>query len=398
MIWKRENAFFAIKILDQAAAQDVITLSIAEEVGKTDDIALTLYDPKDAYVRELKFGTVVGVEWGTTVTRRYSKGIVTSMSGSAGDNGVKTTTINVQTIIDNQTAVALHSGRRSDIVTKILLQMGILPINMLVSAMPAIETQLPQMQDDFNFLVGLSRKWGCHFKLSYDGRGFLHAAFCAATELGSFAESIGGTEFFAIKLYYGVFETVGALSDLAPNVRSYSWQYNPVGGAGQGAAITPGVDGMPQLTRYVVEGESVKTYKLNMERCEQAVKQYADDAEAVANFWSRVMAPDVGWNTAKAYYDATDQNTASETFGYKVSCELPGSPRIMAGSMVYFGAGFPDSFGATNRVWWARSVKHSLSASGFTTTIDVVDSTAMTDVGVMLPIVMDYALKEATTR
>jgi hypothetical protein len=62
MIWKRENAFFAIKILDQAAAQDVINLSIAEEVGKTDNIALTLYAPQDAYVRELKFGTVVGVE------------------------------------------------------------------------------------------------------------------------------------------------------------------------------------------------------------------------------------------------------------------------------------------------------------------------------------------------
>jgi hypothetical protein len=137
------------------------------------------------------------------------------MSGNAGDNGVKTTTINVQTIIDNQTAAALHSGRRSAIVTKILLQMDILPINMLVSAMPAIETQLPQMQDDFNFLVGLARKWGCHFKLTYDERGFLHAAFCAANELGSFAESIGGTGFFAIKLYYGVFKAVGAPIDLS---------------------------------------------------------------------------------------------------------------------------------------------------------------------------------------
>jgi hypothetical protein len=37
--------------------------------------------------------------------------------------------------------------------------MGIAPTNMIVSAMPAIETQLPQMQDDFNFLVNLSRKW-----------------------------------------------------------------------------------------------------------------------------------------------------------------------------------------------------------------------------------------------
>jgi hypothetical protein len=90
MIWRRENAFFDIKILDEAAAQDVINFSIAEEVGKTDDIALTLYDPEDAYARRLKFGTVVGVEWGTTVTRRYSS-IVTSMNGNAGDNGVKTT-------------------------------------------------------------------------------------------------------------------------------------------------------------------------------------------------------------------------------------------------------------------------------------------------------------------
>jgi hypothetical protein len=396
MIWRRENAFFDIKILDEAASQDVINFSIAEEVEKTDDIALTLYDPEDAYARRLKFGTVVGVEWGTTVTRRYSKGIVTSMSGNAGDNGVKTTTINIQAVIDNQTKTILHSGRRSDIVKKILSQMGVSLTNMIVSAMPAIETQLPQMQDDFNFLVNLSRKWGCHFKLSYDALGMLHAAFCAAAELGSFAESIGGTNFFATKLYYGVSDALGAL--IAPNVRSYSWQYNPVGGAGQGAAITTGADGMPQLTRYVVEGESVTTYRLNMERCEEAVKQYADDATAVTNFWLQVLSPDVGWDTAKAYYDATSQNTASETFGYKVSCELPGNPRIMPGSMVYFGAGFPDALGATNRVWWARSVKHSLATSGFTTTIDVVDSTAMTDVGVMLPIVMDYALKEATTR
>jgi hypothetical protein len=70
----------------------------------------------------------------------------------------------------------------------------------------------------------------------------------------------------------------------------------------------------------------------------------------------------------------------------------------MAGSMVYFGAGFPDSFGATNRVWWARSVKHSMSSNGFTTSIDVVDSVTMSDVGVMFPIAMDYALKEAQAR
>jgi hypothetical protein len=39
-----------------------------------------------------------------------------------------------------------------------------------------------------------------------------------------------------------------------------------------------------------------------------------------------------------------------------------------------------------------------MSSNGFTTSIDVVDSTAMSDVGVMFPIAMDYALKEAQAR
>jgi hypothetical protein len=50
--------------------------------------------------------------------------------------------------------------------------------------------------------------------------------------------------------------------------------------------------------RLLLPALSVTTYKLNMERCEEAVKQYAGDATAVANFWLQVLSPDVGWDTA----------------------------------------------------------------------------------------------------
>jgi hypothetical protein len=217
------------------------------------------------------------------------------------------------------------------------------------------------------------------------------AAFCSAEKLAKFVAGIGGGG--GITLHYGFTGDAAKI----PNVISYTKNRNPVGSGGQGSMITTGPDGNPVVTRLIVEKDNVTTWKLDTEKCAKAVKALEGDPDGIKKFWENYLSPNVGWETAKEFYVMVSQDTASESTGYTVSCELPGDPSVSAGCITYFKKGFSDDLGATNRAWWVRKVRHSFSNQGYKSSIEVVDSRQMSDAGAQIPLVMDYILEEAKT-
>jgi hypothetical protein len=391
MIWENKNAFFDIEILSQNMTKDVISLDISEEITKTDDVSITLNDPLLTYDNLLPFGKEVSIKWGVhglPGITRFNKGFVTASNNSADNKGHITTQITLQTILDINTVQIIHTGTRKQIVDAVFLSMGISQTVVNFISMGTFEEQITQRENDFNFLVRLSREWSCHFKIGHNQAKNPVAAFCSAEKLAEFVTWIGGT---GIILYYGF--TGNALK--LPNVVSYTKSRNPVGSGGQSAMITLGSDGQPVLTRLVTEKDSVTTWKLDTKKCAEAVKKLVDDPEGLKKFWENYLSPNVGWETAKQFYIMVSQDTASESMGYTISCELIGSPSVSSGSMVYFREGFSDDLGVTNRTWWIRKVKHSFSNQGYKTSIEVVDSRQMSDAGAQIPAIMEYILEEA---
>jgi hypothetical protein len=396
LIWENKNAFFEIAALTQNSERDVISLDIEEEASKTDVVSITFRDPLLAYDDMLVFGRKVSVDWGlrgAPPVQRKNTGFVTNSTNTGDGKGGVTTQISIQSIRDFQTVVKIHTGTRESVVLDAILSMGAAASVVNFPLMKKSVEQMPQMENNFAFLVKLSREWNCHFRMACNTRGALTAAFCGADKLHEFVEAIGGKG--AVKLNYGAVDYKKFDVTHTPNVMSYTKNRTPAGNAGQGAVITIGADNNPVLTRVVVESESVKTYKLNTAKCAAAIKKFVDSGGDAMKFWELWLAPSVGWETAKEYYDLGDANTASESMGYTVSCKLIGNPFVSAGSMMYFGSGFSDDLGAANRTWWARKVKHSFSSQGYSTDVEVVDSMQMSDAGMQIPMVMDYILNEA---
>ncbi|MDR2193878.1 MAG: hypothetical protein LBP19_05345 [Treponema sp.] len=391
MIWENKNAFFEVAILADSMTKDVISLEIAEEVTKTDDVSITLNDPLVAYDNLLTFGKEVTIQWGVrgipSITR-VNKGFVTASNNSGDDKGHVTTQITMQTILDMNGVQIIHTGTRKHIVETVMSSMGITQPIVDFWKMDTVEEQITQYENNFAFLVRLAREWGCHFRMAHDQAQHAIAAFCSAEQLSKLVTAIGGGS--AIILNYGFTKDPSKV----PNVISYTKNRNPVGSGGQGA-MTSIVNNKSVLTRFIVEGDSVITWKLNTEKCVRAINELGGGTDGLQKLWDNYLSPNRGWETAKRFYTMVSQDTASESMGYTVTCELIGNPSISAGSMIYFGAGFSDDLGATNRVWWVRKARHSFSHQGYRTSIEVVDSRQMSDAGAQIPEVMNYILEEA---
>jgi hypothetical protein len=267
-----------------------------------------------------------------------------------------------------------ESGTKGDIVADVLDRLGVSSAKRLIQFQRMSEklsagTKVAQYESDFRFLVRMADEWRAAFRIGRDSSSSPVACFVDYDKVKFIAQQIGGLD--AIKLEYGD-------SPDGANCLSYSWKDNSMNAAtGQGARVVM-VDGKPQIFRTVVENETVRTYRLVPERIESELKtrDIAGRTDLLVDYLSAKDFKDV-----ERFFVEDTTTTAPQGSGLELDAELMGDPQMTAGLVSSFGYGFPDRFGATDRTWWIRSVKHKISTSGYFTSVQIVDAYSFSATG-----------------
>lgn len=373
---------------DMIKTEDVMSLSITEEMAKMDSGTLQLLDRNNIYSYILRPGVKLRISWGTrmgqpTAASRSPIEVMVNSPSGGGDGGGR--------ITFNCSFMALQSrgsemvkwyetGTKADVIADAMRRCGVLnPEINFARGSEAITsgTKVCQNESDFRFLVKYADEWRAAFRIGRDKQGNQIACFVdyAKLKTSNFVKLMTGES--SVHLEYG--DAYEAILSNQANTLEYSWQDHSMDAAtGQGVRVYE-ADGKIQMQTYNVKDETVTTWRLVPERIQAAFNQQKDittQTSLMVDFLSVKTFDEV-----KRFFVEDTTTTAPQGSGLTIDAKLMGDPNVTAAMIATFGAGFPSRIGASDRTWWIRKVDHSLDTSGYFTNVSISDAYAFSPTG-----------------
>lgn len=359
------------------ASDRVISASVTEEIGAMDVCNITMLDQNCMYSRIFRNGSSFKFGWGDLFNRRTPIDfLVNSPSGSGDANGLINYNMRGQALGDMVTNRKYYNdGTKGQIVRAVLSRMGIIDVEIDFDRMNEIvnnDTKIAQYENDFRFLARMADEWRCAFKIGMTKAKTQCAVFCEPSKLS--------TKQFTKKIVYSTltFEYGGGLA----NVINYSWQDNSLDSACGTNVQIRNINGQMQFYRYIAESETVVTYRLNEEAIRSEYNSQLD-AQSKLAFTQEILKAKTFAEVERFFVEDT-VTTAPQGSGITVKIHMFGDPNVTAGAVATFGVGFPDRIGAKDRIWYIKSVTHSMSMSGYFCDVEIQDAYAFSPTGVKL--------------
>ncbi len=383
-------------------SQRVQSLEITEELGKgiTGNISLIDTDYHE-YSYLLKMGKKIKIAWGyknndlsgadvyakkenqkeiftTARAQRYVSGSIRNPSGGGSEGGIITYNCSFITLDGMVPTNKVYSGRsmtKGDVVSQVMDRMKctqkFIKFRRQKESVYGDTAIRQDSSSDFRFLNTLSTEWRCMFRVAMDKNNNSIGLFC------DYDDDKTVENFFSA--------TMGATGDTAlleykfgrANVKSYSWsQSDAENGSGDNAQIRM-VNGQPQIFRTVATTESVKVYKLDVNKIRKEFSDRAGSPSDILNHMNKLLEYSTMEELIqKGYYVAATETTAPQGAGFSMTVEMIGNPLVTAPTRIKFGKGFPDIFRALKGkiVFFVQSVTHKIDRSGYSMSLKIADS------------------------
>ena len=406
-LFNKDTSFFTVESEDlelssQTMQDNIMSLSVTEEMGKIDSGSFVLNDPNNIYSRILRPGVSLNLTWGyrtwdaslgggfqdivsadvlnQNLERRGLKVFITSPSWSAGQDGVLNYSASflARDMRGEQSIRVYRTGTKADIVAQVMQRLGVTRFDIRFERgveVTTSDTAVRQWESDFRFLVRYSIEWRSIFKIGYDQEGLLVGMFVDPDKLSSspFTSWVVGAQrqnqFFEYKQGQG-------------NVLSYDGR-DKSGESGQGANVQIRiVDGQPVFYRYVTEDQTVTAYRLVPERIEQALEDQgleggvSAQTELLSN-WLSVR----DFEEIRRFFEPVESQTAPQGIGYELDLKTLGNVAYATGAIAEFGQGFPDAIGNSQSLFYLFAVTHTINNQGYNCDCKIVDSYAISPTG-----------------
>lgn len=394
--------------VETIVTEDVVSLSVTEEMLKMDCGNLQLLDQNQIYSKILRPGMKLKLSWGirkgqrNAVERSPIEVMINSPSGGGDAGGRITYNCSFMALgYRGQYNVAWYeSGTKADVIRTVLQRIGVPPDNIEVDFLRGSEkltsgTKVCQSESDFQFIVKYSNEWRAAFRIGTDKKGNMLACFVDFDKLATsqFVQRMTGEKstFFEYgggglgSRISGQKNILSSLSGRA-NVLSYTWQDHSMDSAAGDGVKMYQVDGKYEFQRYNAETETVTTWRLVPERiqAELLTKNGMGQLDLLKDYLS-VQS----FDQIKRYFEADSTTTAPQGSGVTADIKIMGNPTVSAGMIAEFGAGFPDRIGGKKngvkpRVWWIKQDTHTFTTAGYFTDVTVADAYSFSPTGQIL--------------
>lgn len=406
------NAYFSIAMPQYRAdrtlgniinQEDILSLSISEEQGKSVQGSFELNDPCQLYAKILRLNAQMQISWGykangapieslfgaanadlfsKVLERRGLNVLVLNPSGRCDGDGNSRFSCGFLSMgwFGEAKFTTYDTGTKRDCVSAALTRMGASPVNQFVYfdrendsfSSASVERQ---SETDFQFLSRLASDWRCILQLGYKPTGETYAAFYGFANADAAWKNIAlfsGTPLLSSKVSWKYFDR----NDMM--VISYDWR-NEQGENGEGDNVQIRyVNGQPIYQRFTIENEQVVTWILDTE----AVTQYVKAGNSLGPILSKDSFNDP---EIKQFWKSSTQTTAPNGLGYTINLHMLGNPAVQVGMILTFNKGFPPCLclkdGAPIR-FIVRKLTHTISQSGYFMDAEVVDLLTISAVGV----------------
>ena len=406
-LYNADSSFFNIEIEDvkiekKIISDDIISLTVSEEIQKASSGVLKLYDPEAKYPSLLRMGMKVKIAWGYkdkdtnirtalalvknpqeiggTLVREGMTGFIMSPSGAGSENGQISYNCNFYgTEWSKKKEQKIYSsGDKTSVVMDIFIKMGVTGWDIMFtrgSELVQGDTQLLQWESDFKFLQRCARDWHCIFRIGQTPAGTLYGMFVDHDKFNmvQFSKVVTGAS-------YGNSVYLDYKRGLA-NVRSYTWQ-NHAGESGTGDNIQMVmINGQTTFIRRIAENETVKAYRFVPEKVGADLKRrnakggissmndYMKWALDVSDFNELVKAQ---------IFVPYDETTAPQGIGYSVSLQMLGNAMVTPPMIAKFGKGFPDNLSNYQVALFLTKVDHTIDRDGYHMTAEAMDTLTYT--------------------
>ena len=410
-LYNSDSSFFNItsddvNISKRVMNDDIISLSVSEEVGKATSGTLLLYDPNAAYPSILRKGTKLNITWGYkdvdtnirtvlalkvnpdemqgTFQREGMTAYVMSPGGRGNEKGVITYSCNFYGTEWSKTAQRkiYGTGRsKQDVIVEVFGNLGVTRYDIIFSRgyeLITDNTQLLQWESDFKFLQRQARDWGCIFRIGYMPSGQLYGLFVDYDKFDSvqFNKNVTGASWgSSIQLDYKW--------GLA-NVISYEWR-NHEGESGTGDHVNiTWVNGKPTFMRYIAENETVKAYRFVPEKITEELNRRGNTGGIASQTeYLKWATAEIDFNSmrelvSKGYFVPVEEETAPQGLGYSINVDMLGNPMITPPMTVIFGKGFSDNLASYQFKTFLRKVDHNIDRNGYKIRGEIVDTLTYT--------------------
>lgn len=414
-IENNDSSFFNItsssipQIQNKILNQDIVSLSITEEIYKMASGTIVMEDPEQIYSTLLKFGAMVQIEWGykrmdnpiydlfvktkspseiSGIMSRKNRFLIMSPNGSGDQSGHSEYNCNLYSMeyAKKESKHVYKSGTKQTTVQEIFSRMGVNSWTIIFTQgedLVSDSQQIIQTETDFKFLQKKSLEWGCVFKITQTPEGLLHGLFVDRDQFHNsdyYKKSLG-------KEVNGNIKTLNWKKGI-PNVISYTWQ-NHAGESGTGDNIQIVPDGKGQYTfiHYQAEGDKIVSYKFVPERITEELKRRAavggvsNQTEFVK--WA-MNQNDFGTLVEQGFFVRFEQSTAPQGLGYTIEAEMLGDPNVIPPLLVNLGSGFPDLF-HNNSGFFISKCTHTISKSGYKMHVTINDVLGYTGGQFLMP-------------
>ena len=406
-----DSSFFDINIDDvkvtkQAINDDVISLSIIEEVGKAASGTLQLYDPNLEYPSLLRMGMKLSITWGyksadTSIEvlqavkensqemqgsfqREGMTAYIMSPSGNGNSKGLSIYNCNFYGTEWSKTEnrKVYGTGRsKYDVIVELFGNLKIVAYDIAFtrgSELITDDTQLLQWESDFRFLQRCARDWKCVFRVGYTPSGTLYGMFIDHDkfDLVQFNKITTGASFgnsIQLDWKWGL-----------ANVKEYSWQ-NHAGESGSGDHVNiQWINGKPTFIRYIAENETVRAYRFVPSKVTEELKRRGNTGGIASQTeYLKWATAQIDFNSmrelvTKGYFVPVDESTSPQGLGYSVNVKMLGNPLITPPIYAKFGEGFPHSLASSQFKMFMRKVEHVIDKTGYKINAEIVDTLTAT--------------------
>lgn len=402
-----DSSFFKVDcpVSNSVLTEDVLSLTIAEELGNMVSGSIQLIDNNDIYTKMLYPGQKLKIRWGykriddplmalfarlsnpTEVTglmeREGLTAYVQNPSGTGDDKGnvlFNCGFIGAEIASGGDQKVYGFPYTRGQIILEVMDRMNVLTPYVFFNRMFEVldqSTAVMQIESNFKFLLRCAREWGAIFAMG-QSNGEKIALFAdwnsSATELfhNAVCKSLGTSALLEYK--WG-----------QANVKSYTWKNNAGQVAGGANVQIMMVNGQVVFKTFQAATQQVVTYKIDSDKIFREMKarpSLSSQYELLQN-WLAVSVDAYGFQNLlnNGYFRKVIETTAPQGYGYELSVKLMGNPLITSPMRVMFGKGFPSFCNQVSPLtgqpvtnFWVRSATHTIDRSGYNLDLDIVDA------------------------
>jgi hypothetical protein len=408
-IVNKDMSFFEISSSDVSLAgndfnKNLISLSITERMDGLPQGSLVFYDPDNIYSRILRSWCKLNISWGYKnfvptpesnvnklvnpdeitgdLIRRGLEVLISDPSGEGGNDGVIKYKCNFTSFQwrGSKASKKYESGNKAYVVKQAMSDLGISAFTYInfKRGSEIVDSDRAIFQDEtsFSFLSRMAREWHAVFRIGWNQDGKPVGIFIDPEKLGDpllpiwTLGAIGSSNVIGYK---------GQIN----NVKSFSWQRSESESNNGSNIQVKIVNGQTVFKKYLAETETVKTYKLNVEKIQKVFKDKANDgiAEQTKLASELLSQNDFQSLLKQGYFTEVDMPTAPQGFGYRVKLEMMGNPLFTPPNIITFNNGFPDCIGNTKTRWYINEVTHTVDTSGYNMSVEVIDAFALSETG-----------------